>query len=267
MSIIKDIFMIIKNRKLQTDNSYTEDVSFSKIPVHIGIIMDGNGRWAKKRGLIRSAGHLEGIAALKRTVRNCSDFGIRYLTVYAFSTENWIRPKSEVDSIMNLLLKFLKRSEQELEGEKVRVRVIGDIEPLSDEIKAEIKRVEKETMLNDKIDLIFALNYGGRHEIVDAVKKIGFSIAKGEIDPDEVSEELISANMYMPEIPYPDMIIRPSGEMRFSNFLLWQSAYSEFWFSSVLWPDFNKQNLVESLIAYNNRDRRFGGIKEESENK
>jgi undecaprenyl diphosphate synthase len=232
-----------------------------KIPHHIAIFMDGNGRWARKRGLPRMAGHREGANALKRIVEDCSNIGIRYITVYAFSTENWKRPKEEVDSIMQLLLEFLRKADQELAGKNVRIRVIGDISPLTDEIKSEISRVSKNTLNNDKIDLIIALNYGSKKEITDAAKSIAIEVANGRLKPDEIDENTITKYLYTSGIPDPDMVIRPSGELRLSNFLLWQSAYSEFWYSNILWPDFKRKNLIEALMEYQKRDRRFGGVK------
>ena len=237
------------------------DKELKKIPHHIAIFMDGNGRWARKRGLPRSAGHREGANALKSIVEDCSNIGIRYITVYAFSTENWKRPKEEVDSIMQLLLEFLKKADQELAGKNVRIRVIGDISPLIDEIKSEIARVSRDTLNNDKIDLIIALNYGSKKEIADAAKNIAIEVANGRLKPDEIDENTIAKYLYTSGIPDPDMVIRPSGELRLSNFLLWQSAYSEFWYSNILWPDFKRKNLIEALMEYQKRDRRFGGVK------
>ena len=238
-----------------------KDDELKKIPQHIAIFMDGNGRWARKRGLPRTAGHREGANVLKRIVEDCSNIGIRYITVYAFSTENWTRSKEEVDGIMQLLLEFLKNADRELAGKNVRIKVIGDTSPLSNEIKNEIVRVTNNTSNNDKIELIIALNYGSKKEIADATKKIALEVSNGRLKPEEIDENTITKYLYTSGTPDPDLVIRPSGELRLSNFLLWQSAYSEFWYSNVLWPDFRRKNLIEALMEYQKRDRRFGGVK------
>lgn len=230
------------------------------LPEHIAIIPDGNGRWAQKRGLPRSAGHREGSRTLKRIVLLCSGLGIKYLTVYAFSTENWARPKSEVDALMGLLLNYLRNAEKELEGNKVRIRVIGEIKGLPGELQREIKRVETLTASNTGLNLIFALNYGGKDEMVNAVKRISEAVKLGKIKTGDINKEMVSEYLYTKGIPDPDLIIRTSGEKRASNFLLWQSAYSEFWFPEVLWPDFGKAQLLEALKEYQSRKRRYGGI-------
>lgn len=237
-----------------------KQIDTSKLPVHIAIIPDGNGRWAKKRGIPRTIGHKAGSERIKRIVKFCADLGIKYLTVYAFSTENWLRPKNEVDTLMALLLEYLKNAEKELSGSNVRIRVIGDINGLPDELQKEIPRVEKFTSVNTGLNLIIALNYGGRRELLYAVKNIVKSVQIGEIKIDEVNEETVSNNLYTKDIPDPDLIIRTSGEKRSSNFLLWQSAYSEFCFPDVLWPDFNEKHMLEALKEYMKRNRRFGGI-------
>jgi len=236
-----------------------KELDINNIPKHIAIIMDGNGRWAKKRGLSRSMGHREGSKTLKKIVEECYQLGVRYLTVYAFSTENWSRPKEEVDELMRLLLEYLRNAERELAGKKVRIRVIGEKTRLSEEIINEIKRVEKNTENVEGLDLIIALNYGGRQEIVEAVSKLVEDVKAGLVS--KIDEEAISARLYTEGIPDPDLLIRTSGEMRLSNFLIWQSSYTEFYFCDVLWPDFSAANLREAIISYQGRQRRFGGVK------
>lgn len=235
------------------------EIDKNNIPKHIAIIMDGNGRWAKKRGLSRSVGHREGSRTLKKIVEACYNLGVKYLTVYAFSTENWTRPKEEVDSLLNLLLEYLRNAEKELKGKNVRIRVIGDRKGLPKEIITEIDRVEKNTSQISGLDFIIALNYGGRQEIVEAVAKLIDDVKAGTVS--EINEEAISERLYTNEIPDPDLLIRTSGEMRLSNFLVWQSSYSEFYFCNVLWPDFKENNLKEAIQSYQGRQRRFGGVK------
>jgi undecaprenyl diphosphate synthase len=230
------------------------------IPAHIAIIMDGNGRWAARRGLPRNAGHREGANTLKRVVRNCDEIGIKYLTVYAFSTENWNRPKEEVEALMSLLLEFLRKADEELAGQNIRIRVIGESSGLSGEIKKEIVRITENTAGNTGLTLLIALNYGSRAEIVNAAARIAREVKRGSLNAEEIDEKLFSRYLYTADIPDPDLVIRPSGEHRISNFLLWQSSYSEFWYSDILWPDFSKRHLHEAIGEYQKRNRRFGGL-------
>ena len=225
------------------------------MPQHIAIIMDGNGRWAKKRGLPRSAGHVAGAKTFKSIARYCNKIGLKYLTVYAFSTENWKRPEDEVNAIMNLLRDYLKDAEN-FKDENIRVRFIGDRTPLAEDIKALMEKNENDSKNATGLTLYIAINYGGRDEIVKAVQKIVNSGVKAE----EINEQLISNNLYTHGCPDPDFIIRPSGEYRLSNYLIWQSAYSEFWYSDVLWPDFTEKDLEKAINDFSNRNRRFGGI-------
>lgn len=231
-----------------------------ELPLHIAIIMDGNGRWAKKRGLSRNFGHREGANTLRRIAKFSNKIGIKYLTVYAFSTENWKRPKSEVDTLMDLLLTNLKNAEREIGGDNVRIRVIGDVRGLSDEIQNEILRVTKLTQSNDGLNLTYAINYGSKDEIVHAVKEIALDIKKDKLKIGDINEQLFSNRLYTSDLPNPDLLIRTSGERRLSNYLLWQCAYTEFWFTDVLWPDFTERHLMEAIDDYKNRNRRFGGI-------
>ena len=218
--------------------------------------MDGNGRWAKKRGLPRSMGHRYGAQTLKKITLFCDELGIEVLTVYAFSTENWKRPKSEVDNLMSLLMEYLSNAEQELGGKNVVIKIIGDLSSFSDEIREQINKTEKLTEKNTGMVLNIALNYGGRDEIVNAVR----AIVKSGIPADSVNEDTVDKYLYTAGNPPVDLIIRPSGECRLSNFLLWQCAYSELWFSNVLWPDFDKKHMLRAIADYQNRNRRYGGV-------
>ena len=236
------------------------DIDMKNLPGHIAIIMDGNGRWARKRGLPRNIGHKEGSNTLKNIVVFSNKIGIKYLTVYAFSTENWKRPKSEVDALMSLLLEYLKNAEQELSGRNIRIRVIGDKTGLPVEIQQQVEKVERLSAGNTGLNLNIALNYGSRDEIIYAVREVTKDIKNGKLNVDDVNEALLSGRLYTSGIPDPDLLIRTSGEKRISNFLLWQLAYTEFWYTDVLWPDFNDSHLLESIREYQKRHRRFGGI-------
>ncbi len=228
------------------------------LPEHIGIIMDGNGRWAKKRGLPRNMGHKKGAEVFEKISRRCRDLGIKWLTVYAFSTENWKRPKEEVDGIMNLMRSYLK-SMKKAANEHIAVRFIGDRTPFDDDIKELISDAEKADVGEVITTVQIALNYGGRDEITHSVREIAKAVAEGKISPEDITEDTISANLYS-GTPEADLIIRPSGEERLSNFLLWESAYSEFVFMDVLWPDFTEKDLDAAIEEYSKRNRRFGGV-------
>lgn len=231
-----------------------------KIPVHLAVIMDGNGRWAQNRGLPRSAGHRAGGENLRELCKNCGNYGVRYLTVYAFSTENWARPEKEISTLMELFAEFFERYDAELEKEGIRVRFTGDLKEIPERIQKICNRAERGSVHRNKMDLIVAFNYGGRREIVQACQKIAERVKAGELIPSDINEELLCKSMYQPEIPDPDLIIRPSGEMRLSNFLTWESSYSELWVSDCLWPDFGWDDLTEAFQAYSERDRRFGAL-------
>ena len=236
------------------------EIDASRLPTHIGVIMDGNGRWAKRRGLPRSAGHQAGADALKKIVTECNKMGIKYITVYAFSTENWKRPKDEVDFLMNLLLSYLKDAERSLAGENVVIRAIGSREELSEEILEQILKTEEFTKNNTGIVMNIALNYGSREEIVNAAREIAKKAVSGEITPDDIDAEMISNHLYTKNQPDPDFIIRTSNEQRLSNFMMWQASYSEFYFTERLWPDFSVKDLHKAIIEYQSRDRRYGGV-------
>jgi undecaprenyl diphosphate synthase len=229
-------------------------------PAHIAIIMDGNGRWAKARGLPRLAGHRAGVEALRKTVRAAGDIGVTWLTVYAFSSENWSRPKSEVSDLMGLLKIFIRRDLAELHQNGVRVRVIGDRDGLAPDIKSLLEEAEALTRLNRSLNLVIAFNYGGRDEITRAARKLAKSVEAGLLAADEVTQDLFAEYLDTAGIPDPDLVIRTSGELRLSNFLPWQAAYSEFVFLPCYWPDFSRNDLVEAIRTYAARDRRYGGV-------
>jgi len=227
-----------------------------KIPEHIAIIMDGNGRWAQKRKLPRMEGHRRGAISLKEAVKACVEFGVKYLTVYAFSTENWKRPKKEVGFLMKLLSSTIEREMDDLKKNKIRVRFLGRISMLPEDLRNKIRSAENKTEGNSRLNLNIMLSYGGRAELTDAVK----SIVKSNVKSDTIDEDLISRSLYTAGIPDPDLLIRTAGEMRVSNFMLWQIAYSEIWVTDVLWPDFRKKHLLEAIEDYSGRTRKFGGL-------
>ena len=230
------------------------------VPQHIGIIMDGNGRWAKKRGLPRSAGHTAGAANFRTITRYASSIGIKYLTLYAFSTENWNRPEEEVSALMRLFRQYLEEALSDFMDENIRVRFLGDVSAFSPELQALIRRVEEESAAKDGMVLNLAMNYGGRAEITRAMRALASRVQSGALKPEEITEEMISNELYTAGQPDPDLIIRPSGEERLSNFLLWQSAYTEFAYFDILWPDFKPKHLDEAIRKFSGRNRRFGGV-------
>jgi len=231
-----------------------------KIPQHVAIIMDGNGRWAKERGLPRIKGHEVGTESVRIIVRACREHGVKYLTLYAFSVENWVRPKPEIKGLMKLLEYFLKEREFELHENKVRLRTLGRTEDLPKGIQKLLDRVKKDTENYTEGQLILALSYGGRTEIAHSAQEIARLAAAGEINPDDVSEETLAQHLYLPDVPDPDLVIRTSGEKRISNFLLWQASYAELYFTNTLWPDFREAQFAEALEEYARRSRRFGDI-------
>ena len=239
-----------------TSNKKTQNtVSKTQLPNHIGIIMDGNGRWAKKRALPRTAGHAAGSKKFKEIARYCNKIGLKYLTVYAFSTENWRRPKEEVDTIMNIFRDYLKDSVN-FKDENIKLEFIGDITGMPEDIADLMKQAEYNSRNATGLTVYMAINYGGRDELVHAVR----DIIKEGIPADSIDEKVVSDHLYAKNCPDPELIIRPSGEYRLSNFLIWQAAYSEFWYSNVLWPDFSPDDLDRAIEDYNKRNRRFGGI-------
>ena len=235
------------------------DKIIAPVPQHIAIIMDGNGRWAKKRGLPRTAGHAAGAEAFRRTANYCRKIGVKYLTVYAFSTENWKRSEEEISGIMKLMGKYLKEALADMEKNKVRFKVFGDISRLSPELKNLCTEAQERSAAYNDVQVNFCLNYGGRDELVRAAKAFAEDVKTGKYAAEDLTEELMSRYLYSADVPDPELIIRPSGELRTSNFLLWQSAYSEYVFLNVLWPDFKEADLDEAIAQYNSRNRRFGG--------
>ena len=235
-----------------------------KIPRHVAVILDGNGRWARAKGLPRNAGHVKGAQVVEDMLNVVDDVGIKYFTVYAFSTENWNRPVDEVTALMGLLRKYMEGSLRKAAKNNVRIRVIGDRTKLSADIIKSIENLERDTSGNTGLNFQIAINYGGRDEIRRAVERIAQKVSDGEIEAGEITEETISKELDTADIPDPDLLIRTCGEQRISNFLLWQLAYTEFYFTPVPWPDFNRAELEKAIDAYNGRERRFGGLKQES---
>ncbi len=230
------------------------------VPRHVAIIMDGNGRWAAARGLPRAEGHRRGVEALRSTVRAAGELGIRYLTIFSFSSENWLRPKSEVEYLLGLLRRFIRHDLAELHSNNVRVRIIGEREGLATDIRHLLEEAEQLTRNNDGLDLIVAFNYGARQEMARAARRMAEKVARGEIKPEEITAELMARHLDSPDLADPDLIIRTSGEQRLSNFLLWQAAYSELVFLPIYWPDFDRATLEQALEEYRRRERRFGGL-------
>lgn len=237
-------------------------LDLSRLPRHVAIIMDGNGRWALRRGMPRAFGHRAGVESLRDVVRVSSEIGLQVLTVYAFSTENWKRPQEEIDTLMDLLVEYLHKEIEELLANNVRVRAIGKIDELPAHAREAVHIAHERTAHCTGLNLNIALNYGGRAELVEAVRVICAKVAGGELAPGDVDQQVISNHLYTAGQPDPDLLIRPSGEYRVSNFLLWQLAYTEFWLSDLMWPEFGRVHLIRALVDYQNRQRRFGGLKE-----
>ena len=251
-----DVFKANKN-KIQNNEIVLDK---NNIPKHIAIIMDGNGRWAKKRKLPRTMGHKAGVETIRRVIKESHILGINYLTLYAFSTENWKRPDEEVSALMKLLVEYLRSELAELNKNGVVIRVLGDITRLPKEAQDEVLEAIEVTKNNNGIVLNIAFNYGGRDEIIRAVKLLCEEVKCGNIKSENIDEKVFEDFLYTKNIPDPDLIIRPSGEQRISNFLLWQCAYSEFWYSNVCWPDFKEEHLHKAIYDYQHRDRRYGGV-------
>ena len=232
------------------------------VPQHVAIILDGNGRWARSKGMPRNYGHAQGSKNVERICEEAWRMGIKYLTVYAFSTENWQRPKSEVDALMKLLRNYMKTCLKTAEKNDMKIRVIGDIRPLEKKKKKRILELEEASRNNGGLNFTIALNYGSRDEMIRAVKRLAQDCVDQKVKPEDIDEKLYAAYLDTRELPDPDLLIRTSGELRLSNYLLWQLAYSEFYFTDVPWPDFTKEELIRAIEHYNSRERRFGGIKE-----
>lgn len=234
------------------------------VPQHVAIILDGNGRWAKKRGMPRNYGHAQGAKNVEKICEEAWRMGIKYLTVYAFSTENWNRPQNEVDALMKLLRNYMKTCLKTAAQNDMKVHVIGDITRLDEDIQKRILELEEATKDNGGLNFQIAINYGSRDEMIRAMKKLSDDCMKGSVKAEDITEELFSDYLDTKGIPDPDLLIRTSGELRLSNFLLWQLAYAEFYFTDVPWPDFTKEELEKAVVQYNSRDRRYGGVKEET---
>lgn len=238
--------------------SLKEQINKTLLPQHIAIIMDGNGRWAKQKGKARIFGHRSAVTAVRETIEACGELGVKYLTLYAFSTENWKRPKSEVDALMNLLVSTLGKERDRLMQNNVRLKTIGEINTLPKKVHQNLMKVIHDTSSNTGLTLILALSYSSKREILLAVKNIVQAVNKGNITPEDINEDMIAKSLYTSDFPDPELLIRTSGEYRISNFLLWQIAYTELYFTPILWPDFGKENLYQAIIDYQKRERRFG---------
>jgi len=248
---------------MMENNNLIDTIDKTRLPKHIAIIMDGNGRWAQQRGEERVFGHNNGVQSVRETAEAAAELGIKYITLYAFSTENWNRPKDEVDALMHLLVITINNEIKTLNDNNIRLRVIGNVESLTPQVKMELTEAMEKTAGNTRMDLFLALSYSGRWEIVNAIKKIANQVKEGKLDPAQISETMVSANMNAPDLPDPELLIRTSGEFRTSNFLMWQTAYTELFFSSKLWPDFRKEDLYEAIIDFQHRERRFGKTSEQ----
>ncbi|SHJ42355.1 undecaprenyl diphosphate synthase [Hathewaya proteolytica DSM 3090] len=253
------IFLNLIKNKSRAYNKHHIDMN--NIPKHIAIIMDGNGRWAQKRKLPRTVGHKAGVETIRNIVKECSALGVSYLTLYAFSTENWKRPQDEVSTLMNLLVIYLKNELSELHNNNVRINYIGDINALPIQCINELIKAKENTKDNTGLTLTLALNYGARSEMLRAVKNICIEFKEGNTKISDIDENYFSYHLYTKDLPDPDLLIRTSGEERLSNFLLWQLSYTEFWFTNILWPDFTREDLRQAIISVQNRDRRYGGLK------
>ena len=243
--------------------SLKEKINIKKLPKHIAIIMDGNGRWAKEQGKNRVFGHKNGVQSVRNVSEACAELGIKHLTLYAFSTENWNRPKLEVLALMELLVLTIGRETKTLMKNNIRLKTIGDIEQMPKKVKRELEKIKETTKNNDRMDLILALNYSGRAELVNAVKKIALEVKKSEIKIENITDFDINRNLYTSKFPDPELMIRTSGELRLSNFLLWQSAYTELYFTNEYWPAFGKESLYKAIIEFQDRERRFGKTSEQ----
>ncbi|HXA01799.1 MAG TPA: isoprenyl transferase [Cytophagaceae bacterium] len=243
--------------------SLIDNIDKTNLPSHIAVIMDGNGRWAKKKGALRIFGHKSAVTSVRETTEGCAELGIKYLTLYAFSTENWSRPADEVTALMELLVSTIRSEIKELLKNNIRLLTIGNIKDLPENCRKELQEAKDMTKGNTGLTVILAISYSGRWEIVEAMKKISEEVSKGTLSPDQINEKMFSEYLCTAGIPDPELLVRTSGEMRISNFLLWQIAYSEIYITDVLWPDFRKQHLHEALISYQKRERRFGKISEQ----
>ncbi len=248
---------------MMENKNLIDTIDRTRLPKHIAIIMDGNGRWAQQRGEQRVFGHNSGVQSVRETAEAAAELGVKFITLYAFSTENWNRPKDEVDALMQLLVVTISNEVKTLNDNNIRLRVIGNIHCLDPQVKKELEEAMEKTSGNTRMDMFLALSYSGRWEIVDAIKKIVIQVKEGKLELGQINEKLVSANMNAPDLPDPELLIRTSGEYRTSNFLMWQTAYTELFFSSKLWPDFRKDDLYEAIIDFQHRERRFGKTSEQ----
>ena len=244
-------------------SNFKEKIDLKKIPVHVAIIMDGNGRWAKQRNKDRFFGHREGVDSVKAVVEAAGELGIKYLTLYAFSSENWSRPKEEVELLMSLLVQGIRDELDNIIKQNIKIIVIGDLSKLKEEVRKQVEEAMEKSKDNKGLNLIIALSYSGRDEIVYAVRQIANKVKNGKLNVEEINREVVSSHLYTVGIPDPDLMIRTSGEIRISNFLLWQISYTELYFTSILWPDFKKEQFFEAIYNYQLRERRFGKISEQ----
>ncbi|MEI6814994.1 MAG: isoprenyl transferase [Bacteroidota bacterium] len=243
--------------------SLKDKIDLNKLPTHIAIIMDGNGRWAKQKGKIRVFGHQHGVKSVRDAAESCAELGVKYLTLYAFSTENWNRPKLEINALMELLVSTINKETKTLNDNDIKLEAIGDLKSLPSSCYRELMNAIEKTKNNKRMTLVLALSYSSRMELVEAMKSIAKDVAAGKINADEIDENTIIQNIYTKDIPDPELLIRTSGEHRISNFLLWQSAYTELYFTDTLWPDFGKEKLYEAIIDFQSRERRFGMTSEQ----
>ena len=245
--------------------SLLDKIDKSSVPAHIAIIMDGNGRWAKARGLGRAEGHREGVTAVRKVVEAAAEAGVKYITIYVFSTENWNRPDDEVNALMDLIVYAVRKETADLKKNRVRIKSIGDLERLPEKTQKALRECEEDTAGSDGLTLVLALSYSSKWEIINAAKKLVSDVRSGAIDEHDISENLFSTYLTTKGIPDPDLLVRPGGEKRISNFLLWQLAYAEFYFTETYWPDFREEELYKAIIDYQNRERRFGKTSEQLE--
>jgi undecaprenyl diphosphate synthase len=254
----------LTKRRVSADEKVQEELKQSGgIPEHIAIIMDGNGRWARKRGLPRVAGHKKGVDSVRDVVEACAQLGVKYLTLYTFSTENWNRPKDEVSTLMRLLVRSLKDETDELHQNNIRLTTIGDLSSLPDEVQVQLKEAIEKTKDNKRMTLNLALSYSGRWELIEAIRSIAIKVKNGEMNPEDINDKDFAGYLTTKNIPDPDLLIRTSGEFRVSNFLLWQIAYTEFYISDVYWPEFRRKHLYEAITGFHKRERRFGLVSEQ----
>lgn len=243
------------------NKKYCDSINETNIPTHVAVIMDGNGRWAKKRNMPRLYGHRQSMEAVRTIIQSCVDLGVKYLTLYAFSTENWKRPKDEVDGLMSLMVEFFNKEIDQLYKKGVKIRILGNLDKMPENAKKCALDAMEKTINNNILGLNIALNYGGRADVIHAVKQIAHKIKSGDLDVEDINEEMFGGFLYTKDLPDPDLMIRTGGETRTSNFLIWQLSYAELWFTNTYWPDFTKETLCNAIYDYQNRDRRYGGLK------